>query len=392
MKKFLISVLLVILSSTCFAKVDIEKLKTSLLDYYSEPKIFFVHKYSFLSYGMHCVPGWREIVTNNFLIDEYDRKIIAYKEGEKYIKQFSPGEILPLLYEFLEDEKSQSLVTMRYMSSLSYKTNPLPIYVMNKQNFIYAYPISLTIAARNCIALLRNEKFYNCVNATLYPRCPRDADCGNMDDFWWYEGRKYMPELWNEWYVCWCKEMKKESPSENVVKELLNDVASFGMYTLPHIEDSIKHGDYSLDPLLKKLNSDYETFHLPETCKEFLNWYSTNSYKYTLPPCEGLENVRKRLTNKKLLQEISEIKNYYNDADTILHPLSAGQVAKYEKSFKAYAESHPKVPDYWYHEMKEGEEKDMNQMMMRIVRDKVLAERAEKEKKEKEDEETRKKR
>lgn len=300
--------------------------------------------------------------------------------SEKYIQNFTPAEILPLSYELLEDDAFCQKTAMYYQSSIKYDSNSPPYKVLDKGLYIYKIPSKLYHTVRQIQNKIRGDNFYNKSNAIFDLRSSREIVCGNSEDFWWYEGRKYMPDIWQDWYKCWRSEMTLVIPRTNVIEQLVVDMADFGMYTFPYVEEAIKLGDYSLDPLLKKLNSEYENYKLPETCKDFLSWYSTNSCKYALPPCEGLDNARKRITNKRLLEEISCTNTYLFADNPILHHMSAGNVAKYEKSFAAYAANPPEIPDYWYYLMKEGEEKDLNRMMARILRDKALAEAAEKRK------------
>jgi len=108
----------------------------------------------------------------------------------------------------------------------------------------------------------------------------------------WYEWRKHLPQVWDVWYECWKIENIRKKPREAIIKALQEDVYGFGYHLAPFIYNAIKAGDQSLERHFGAL------WPKDKTNETFLAWWEREKDNFTLPPCEGYKEAKKRLEGK----------------------------------------------------------------------------------------------
>lgn len=108
--------------------------------------------------------------------------------------------------------------------------------------------------------------------------------------FWWYEGRKYLPQIWNSWYSCWQSECSREKPRPLVLEKLASEITGFGYHIFPFLNEHLE-SDESLALVV-------ETFKKPSrgnrSFGDFKTWYQKNQQVLSLPPCETLKAAEAR--------------------------------------------------------------------------------------------------
>ena len=114
--------------------------------------------------------------------------------------------------------------------------------------------------------------------------------------FWWYEGRKYMPNIWENWYACWQMENGRDNPRELVLNQLANEIAGFGYHIFPYLTNAIET-DSTLTNVLLSLKGPQ---HGGWVFEDFSKWYRENKARFTLPECETLKKTLERTTLEKM--------------------------------------------------------------------------------------------
>ena len=114
--------------------------------------------------------------------------------------------------------------------------------------------------------------------------------------FWWYEGRKYMPNIWENWYACWQMENGRDNPRELVLNQLANEIAGFGYHIFPYLTNAIET-DSTLTNVLLSLRGPQ---HGGWIFEDFSKWYRENKARFTLPECETLKKAMERTSLDKM--------------------------------------------------------------------------------------------
>ena len=138
--------------------------------------------------------------------------------------------------------------------------------------------------------------------------------------YWWYEGRKYLPEIWNDWYSCWQKEQSREKPRKVVFELLAEDLNQLSYHIAPFGYKAIKDGDGSLTNYFKGVKPVGGIF--SRKTEPYTTWWEREQKNCALPACEGLDAASKRLGNMeelfnedmlKMIQTLSDAaKEYYS--------------------------------------------------------------------------------
>lgn len=118
----------------------------------------------------------------------------------------------------------------------------------------------------------------------------------NYHYFWWYEGRKYLPQIWNEWYECWRSETTRENPRTIILEQLANEITGLGYHIFPYLNDCLESD--------KTLALVVETMRKPgrgnRVFGDFRKWYQEKGSVLSLPPCETLKVAEKRFNLERL--------------------------------------------------------------------------------------------
>lgn len=175
--------------------------------------------------------------------------------------------------------------------------------------------------------------------------------CSDYVYYWWYDGRKYATNIWNDFYRCWQYEQARENPRPSVLRELAYEISGLGISALPIVSSSIQNGDNSLAPVLKALAERLHEGGI--TNQPYLAWYQQNSVKYVLPTCEGLEAAKIRITDTNFVNEIEGIKrpNIPGYMSARLDNSWPGFMKVYADQINCFYTNHPSVPDYWYYKL-----------------------------------------
>ena len=230
----------------------------------------------------------------------------------KVLEEIPPCKSLPVFYSILESgilktnlfkipiEKGALDITNDFISVDFNSVLSFQIWLHSDLHFGFCRAGSIIFPWLNTI---KSNRF---IPATIFCR------------FWWYEGRKYMPAIWEQWYRCWKSEMAKDSTRKNVKNELENEILSLGFYSFPFLCSALQSGDYSLTNVTTRLksieNGNYKF-------NDFSTWWETNKLSYTLPECKTTEGLIKELgvyKAKEIIYKDCEIwskaaSDYYND-------------------------------------------------------------------------------
>ncbi len=158
--------------------------------------------------------------------------------------------------------------------------------------------------------------------------------------YWWYEGRKYLPEIWKDWYACWQKEVSREQPRKTVLENLAADINSLSYHIAPFVYKAIKDGDESLTKYFKGVKPVDGAF--SRNVEPYTSWWEREKEGCTLPPCEGFEAASKRLGN------VSEI--FDEDMLKTIRNLS--------EAAKEYYSKPREKSSYWYYNLADDQEYD----------------------------------
>ena len=152
----------------------------------------------------------------------------------------------------------------------------------------------------------------------------------------WYEWRKYLPKVWDMWYECWKEENKREKPRKAIVKILREDAVGLTYHFAPFIYKAIKEGDRSLEQNFASL------WPKGQTNETLVFWWEREKDNYTLPPCEGYKEAKKRLEGKDLAYHPQVLKDAWNMCSRI----------------EEYYENPACKTNYWYYFLKPDYEYD----------------------------------
>lgn len=150
----------------------------------------------------------------------------------------------------------------------------------------------------------------------------RNVYTGQTFIWWWYDGRRYVPKIWEEWYACWKEEMGREKPRPVVQDWLVKDIVMLRYNVYPYLYKAVTEGDTVLEKCLA------DNF-VPIRCED--TWDFSNK-GYTLPKCEGYESA---------LARFSENPPYTKE--------QLADIRRWGEKAKRYYSNPNRTPAYWYH-------------------------------------------
>lgn len=154
--------------------------------------------------------------------------------------------------------------------------------------------------------------------------------------YWWYEGRKYLPNIWTEWYACWQEENKRETPRTLVLNQLASEITGLGYHVFPYLASALEN-----DKTLKKVVEAYRTPGRGNwRFTDFSEWYSENRGKFTLPECETLDSAKKR----------------FNINVLPIHESVIEMMNIWQSNAKRYYAENSKNSNYWYYKISAKED------------------------------------
>ena len=278
------------------------------------------------------------------------------READDYLKSIPPATLVPLLFKILEEGSFGTNEYEKYYCNW-YEDDPEPaVFNLHGRIPIKLDSWELYSAAGSyvskCLKLDLNDDWYIMSIWTGNGGAVPYKNPG--DDFlfyWWYEGRKYATNIWQDFYTCWRLERARETPRPTVLKELADEIACMGITLLPIVKDAIQAGDDTLDPVLKSLAVKLEIGGI--TNMNYLAWYQQNGSKYELPPCEGLEAAKLRIADTNYVNELEGIFNFNVPGHATARTSDAyhGYMKLYKDQMDYFYTHHPKIPDYWYYKL-----------------------------------------
>ncbi len=158
-----------------------------------------------------------------------------------------------------------------------------------------------------------------------------------LTPWFWYEGRKYLPQIWNDWYECWKNENNKEKPRKRILKALADDIQTLSYHVAPYVSQAINNGDNTLTIYFD------ETVCLEDGSKTtYVEWWDKEKQNYILPKCEGLDTTYERIKGKDSAYSPEMLKNMQIWSDLA----------------KSYYTNPPAKPDYWYYRLDDNYDYD----------------------------------
>lgn len=253
-------------------------------------------------------------------------------EASKSLRDFDPAKIWAYVMRAFE-ERSFDNEMCGHLSSLFSKEE------MERMN--------LSVMGKANEFLIENRGFDFDSNTAEIKFVWFDRDKDFMRSFdialpwFWYEGRNFLPQMWEEWYECWKFESNRAKPRERILLALSNEANSYTFHFAPFVYEAIKAGDKTLEKYYK---FDFlKKFEEPGSENDgFLARWEKNNDKFVFPKCEGFDSAEKRLEGKKTAfeqEQIDVIKEWCR------------------KSAKYYANP-PAKPDYWYYRLDDNYDYD----------------------------------
>jgi len=349
MKKhmLLIYISLIVFNAFCLTREEIDRIHAAIVAEAKYPEVRQSH-------------GAMSRETIGFLTNQPLREAIikdkeeAYKAME-YLQSLPPSVFVPAYYELGLVGKLRLCATTNYYASVeNWETNEYEklsyLYILNNKPIVKKeknlYDVVADYTKRCGRTTLLNSDLIRMVD-------PKASYVGSLNAYWWLEGRRFMPDIWNDWYPCWKNEMSRKEPREPVLKRLILDISCFGTFLFPYLNEAIKEGDDSLATVLEAVK--YNTrLDLPSV-NEFCEWYSTNHFKYDYPPCEGIRKTIERVTDPYILSELKG-EDTYDDWGKYGDKWAFGDLDR--KMFKQilwkaedYYNNREYPPNYWYYKL-----------------------------------------
>jgi hypothetical protein len=153
--------------------------------------------------------------------------------------------------------------------------------------------------------------------------------------FWWYEGRRYVEQIWTAWYGCWRTECEREDPRPLVKKTLADEICGLGYHVFPYIYQNLE-SDKSLNDVVSMFN---EPNHGSWRIKDFSEWYGINAEKFALPFAETFSAASKRF-------DISNLP---------VSPTTLDLMQVWEKAASEFYKSNNISSNYWYYKILDKE-------------------------------------
>lgn len=358
MKKYTLFILMSLMTLNAFSLTQEEKDKIyeAIVAEAKMPQTYVLSPRSDIIYPRGMIP-----ISNITDIDIEDHKKIPSfinmhkdeakaNEARSYLNSLPPSKLLPAFYELRLDGKIRDSVDYYAYIDLD-ETNEY-----DKADLVRVFENEAIVRKKRELAgiVLRYSRCEGFIKGDLIGMInPKASYESNFRAYLWLEGRRFMPEIWNVWYPCWQNEMSRKKPRESVTEQLVEDIGCFGTFLFPHLNEAIKEGDYTLTPVLEKITYDTD-IELPPA-KEFCEWYSTNSYKYDYPPCEGIRKTIEKVKDPYILSELKGEDTYddrkkYGDK-WAFHSFERNVFKQVLWQAEDYYNKREYPPDYWYYKL-----------------------------------------
>ncbi len=295
---------------------------------------------------------------NTNIVTEIETELECEKIADANLKSIPPSNLLPILFQILEEGSFGTNEFYKYYDKWhecdegEKITTYLPcvfseVKIIKKQSEIYSIARRYI---REKLKLLTKSKDWYITEIWAKHHWPPPSP-SNFPIFWWYEGRKYATNIWNDFYICWQYEQARQSPREGVLDCLAKEIAELGISAIPLVKGAIDSGDNTLSPVLKALAVKLEDGGL--TNQTFANWYSSNSENYILPACEGLETAKLRIADTNYVNELNGIFNVGSLGHETIRTDNSykNYMQDYSREMLSYYTNRPAVPDYWYYKL-----------------------------------------
>ena len=275
--------------------------------------------------------------------------------ADLYLRSIKPSIILPILFQILEEGSFGTNEYVRHyvnwyeddseLKAGSYEGQDV------KEELVNVY-IVVNIYIDDILKLdtSTNWKIMS-IWSRFYGHCYSRQPSTDFPLYWWYDGRRYATNIWNDFYRCWQYEQARPTPRATVLKQLAEEISGLGISALPIIKDAIQRGDTTLSPVLKALAERLEIGGI--TNINYLSWYSQNGNKYTLPECQGLAAAKARIVDTNFVNEIDGYFNTNIVGHTALRMYDEypGFMQMYLNQILSFYTNHPVVPNYWYYKL-----------------------------------------
>ena len=276
--------------------------------------------------------------------------------ADAYLKAIPPSTLIPLLFQILEEGSFGTNETVKaYRNWYEGDSEPIAFNYNGESIKEEAVELYETIGGYICddfkLKTSGDWKMMSMASRNATTAQSRKPSQYDFHYYWWYDGRKYATNIWNDFYACWRYEQTRANPRPTVLKQLADEIACMGITLLPIVKDAIQGGDNTLGPVLESLAEKLEIGGI--TNMNYLAWYQQNGSQYELPACEGLEAAKLRITDT----------NYVNEFEGILYPNIPGYMTVrtcdawrgfmkiYADQLKCFYTNHPTVPKYWYYNL-----------------------------------------
>ena len=274
--------------------------------------------------------------------------------ADAFLKAMDKSSLVPILFQILEEDAfGTNAFVKRYtnwddeedddeVKIGSYDGQPI------KEETIDLYDISYLYICES-FGMYINKNWHITLNSyknSGFNRHRFPAKC-DYAYYWWYDGRKYATNIWNDFYQCWQYEQSRPASRPTVLKQLAEEIAEMGISTLPIVKNAIQGGDTTLNLVLKALAERLKIGDI--TNMNYLTWYSQNERKYELPPCEGLWAAKAKILDTNFVNEIDGIFN--TNINSRISDAYPGFMQLYADQINCFYTNHPSVPDYWYYKL-----------------------------------------
>lgn len=267
--------------------------------------------------------------------------------ADAYLKAIPPSTLIPLIFQILEEGSFGTNETVKAYCNW-YEGDSEPVAFNYNGESIKEEIVRLYGAASGYI--FDDFKLKTSGDWKIMSIWGTPGIC-DFPYYWWYDGRKYATNIWNDFYACWQYEQTRANPRPTVLKQLADEIACMGITLLPIVKDAIQGGDNTLGPVLESLAEKLEIGGI--TNMNYMAWYQQNGSKYELPACEGLEAAKLRIADTNYVNEFEGI--YYPNIPGYMTVRTSrarpGFMKIYADQLKCFYTNHPFVPDYWYYKL-----------------------------------------
>ncbi len=352
MKRYTLFIFLMTFNAFCLTQEEKDKIYEAIIaeakmpvDYRSESWVSILGKKHDREYSE--VEYEKKIATlNDAIFKDTDKA----NEARSYLNSLPPSKLLPAFYELTLEGKIRESVDYYKYIDLD-ETNEY-----DKASLLYVSKDDAIVREKRDLdeVVIKHSRCEGSIrNAFMWMINPKASYESNFRAYWWLEGRRFMPDIWNDWYPCWQNEMSRKEPRASVIEQLTKDIGGFGTFLFPHLNEAIKEGDDTLDPVLKEVS--YSTEVALPSAKDFCEWYSTNHFKYDYPPCEGIRKTIEKVKDPYILSELKG-EDTYDDKEKYgdkwaFHAFKRNVFKQVLWQAEDYYKNREYPPDYWYYKL-----------------------------------------